>query len=91
MLSPRRVTPAPVVVMYELRSLRAAKPLAAMRSVEARIKKWRSLMRWSMLAFTLPRGETVVHIVGERHPSVSRCDNLLGSCWGASRRGARRG
>ena len=52
MLSPRRVKPAPVVVMYELRSLRAAKPLAAMRTVEARIKKWRGLVRWTMMAFT---------------------------------------
>ena len=79
MLSPRRVKPAPVVVMYELRSLRAAKPLAAMRAVEARIKKWRGLVRWTMLAFTSPRGETVVHIVGERHSSVSRRDNLFSS------------
>ena len=79
MLSPRRVKPAPVVVMYELRSLRAAKPLAAMRTVEARIKKWRGLVRWTMLAFTSPRGETVVHIVGERHSSVSRRDNLFSS------------
>ena len=79
MLSPRRVKPAPVVVMYELRSLRAAKPLAAMRTVEARIKKWRGLVRWTMMAFTSPRGVTVVHIVGERHSSVSRRDNLFSS------------
>ena len=32
-----------------------------------------------MLAFTSPRGETVVHIVGERHSSVSRRDNLFSS------------
>ena len=79
MLSPRRVKPAPVVVMYELRSLRAAKPLVAMRTVEARIKKWRGLVRWTMLAYTSPRSETVVHIVGERHSHVSRRDNLFSS------------
>ena len=50
-----------------------------MRAVEARIKKWRGLVRWTMLAFTSPRGETVVHIVGERHSSVSRRDNLFSS------------
>jgi hypothetical protein len=79
MLSPRRVKPAPVVVMYELRSLRAAKPLAAMRAVEARIKKWRGLVRWTMMAYASPRAETVVHIVGERHSHVSRRDNLFSS------------
>jgi hypothetical protein len=79
MLSPRRLKPAPVVVMYELRSLRAAKPSTAVRTVESRIKKWRGLVRWSMMAFGTPRGETVVHIVGERHSHVSRRDNLFSS------------
>ena len=79
MLSPRRVKPAPVVVMYELRSLRAHKPLGTLRAVETRLKKWRGLARWTMQGYTSPRGETVVQIVGERHSLVSRRDNLFSS------------
>lgn len=79
MLSPRRTKPDPVVVMYELRTVRALKPLPTMRVIESRIKKWRGLLRWTMQAFASPRGEAVVQIVGERQSQVSRRDNLFSS------------
>lgn len=79
MLSPRRTKPDSVTVMYELRSLRAQKPLAIMRSIESRIRKWRGMVRWTLIAFASHRGEAVVHIVGERHSQVSRRDNLFTS------------
>ena len=65
--------------MYELRALKAHKALSLMRVVESRIKRWRGLLRWSMLAFSTQRGEAVVQIVGERHSQVSRRDNLFSS------------
>ena len=79
MLSPRRTKPDPVIVMYELRTVRALKPLPTMRVIESRIKKWRGLLRWTMQAFASPRGEAVVQIVGERQSQVSRRDNLFSS------------
>ena len=71
MLSPRRTKPDPVIVMYELRTVRALKPLPTMRVIESRIKKWRGLLRWTMQAFASPRGEAVVQIVGERQSQVA--------------------
>lgn len=79
MLSPRRTKPDPVIVMYELRTVRALKPLPTMRVIESRIKKWRGLLRWTMQAFASPRGEAVVQIIGERQSQVSRRDNLFSS------------
>ena len=71
MLSPRRTKPDPVIVMYELRTVRALKPLPTMRVIESRIKKWRGLLRWTMQAFASPRGGAVVQIVGERQSQVA--------------------
>lgn len=79
MLSPRRMKPEPVVVLYELRMVRALRPLPALRAVEARVKKWRGMLRWTMQAFTSPRGEAIVQIVGERSSHVTRRDNLYAS------------
>ena len=79
MLSPRRMKPEPVVVLYELRMVRALRPLPALRAVEARVKKWRGMLRWTMQAFTSPRGEAIVQIVGERSSHVTRRDNLYSS------------
>ena len=79
MLSPRRMKPEPVVVLYELRMVRALRPLPALRAVEARVKKWRGMLRWTMQAFTSPRGEAIVQIVGERSSLVTRRDNLYAS------------
>ena len=79
MLSPRRMKPEPVVVLYELRMVRALRPLPALRAVEARVKKWRGMLRWMMQAFTSPRGEAIVQIVGERSSHVTRRDNLYAS------------
>jgi hypothetical protein len=71
--------PEPVVVLYELRMVRALRPLPALRAVEARVKKWRGMLRWTMQAFTSPRGEAIVQIVGERSSHVTRRDNLYAS------------
>lgn len=79
MLSPRRMKPEPVIVLYELRMVRALRPLPALRAVEARVKKWRGMLRWTMQAFTSPRGEAIVQIVGERSSHVTRRDNLFSS------------
>lgn len=79
MLSPRRNKPEPVVVLYELRMVRALRPLPALRAVESRVKKWRGMLRWTMQAFTSPRGEAIVQIVGERSSHVTRRDNLYSS------------
>lgn len=76
MLSPRRTKPDPAVVLYELRTVRASKPLPTMRAIESRIKKWRGLLRWTMHAFASSRGEAVVQVVGERQSQVARRDNL---------------
>ena len=73
MLSPRRTKPDPVVVMYELRTVRALKPLPTMRVIESRIKKWRGLLRWTMQAFASPRGEAVVQIVVSLFNFYSGC------------------
>ena len=79
MLSPRRNKPEPVVVLYELRMVRALRPLPALRAIEARVKKWRGMLRWTMQAFTSPRGEAIVQFVGERSSHVTRRDNLYSS------------
>jgi hypothetical protein len=77
MLSPRRTKPDPAVVLYELRTVRASKPLQTMRAIESRIKKWRGLLRWTMHAFASSRGEAVIQVVGERQSQVARRDNLF--------------
>lgn len=79
MLSPRRMKLEPVVVLYELRMVRALRPLPALRAIETRVKKWRGMLRWTMQAFTSPRGEAIVQIVGERSSHVTRRDNLYSS------------
>jgi hypothetical protein len=76
--SPRRVKVSPTVVMYECRLLRStAKLPAALRYVEARLKKWRGVLRWWLQCCSSPRGELVIQAVVERAAAASRVDNLL--------------
>ena len=76
--SPRRVKVSPTVVMYECRLLRStAKLPAVLRHVEARLKKWRGVLRWWLQCCSSPRGELVIQAVVERTAAASRVDNLL--------------
>ena len=78
MSSPRRVRNTPTVVLYECRLLKCAvKTASLLRHVEARIKKWRGVLRWSLQCYCSPRGEVVVQAVVERAAAASRADNLL--------------
>jgi hypothetical protein len=66
------------VVLYECRLLKCAvKTASLLRHVEARIKKWRGVLRWSLQCYCSPRGEVVVQAVVERAAAASRADNLL--------------
>ena len=77
MLSPRRVKSTPMVVLYELRMIRpSTRADKLLRLFEGSVKKWRGLTRWYMQAHTSPRGETVLHIIGERQTPIARLDNL---------------
>ena len=76
-LSPRRVKPAPAIVLYELRLLRVSvKPTALLPLFEARAKRWRGVLRWALHAFTSGRAEVVLQVIVERL-SVARVDNLF--------------
>jgi hypothetical protein len=76
--SPRRVKVSPTVVLYECRLLRStAKLPAALRHVEARLKKWRGVLRWWLQCCSSPRGELVIQAVVERAAAASRVDTLL--------------
>ncbi len=80
MLSPRRVKPAPTVVLYELRMIRPttrAEKLA--RMFESSVKKWRGVARWYLQAHTSARGEAVLQVVSERYAHMARLDNLFTS------------
>lgn len=78
MSSPRRVRNTPTVVLYECRLLKCAvKTASLLRHVEARIKKWRGVLRWSLQCYCSPRSEVVVQAVVERAAAASRADNLL--------------
>ena len=80
MLSPRRVKPAPTVVLYELRMIRPttrAEKLA--RMFESSVKKWRGVARWYLQAHTSARGEAVLQVVIERYAHMARLDNLFTS------------
>ena len=74
-LSPRRVKPAPAVVMYELRVLRTSlAPAALLPLFEARVRTWRGVARWGIQCCTNARGEVVLRAAVERH-SLARLDN----------------
>ena len=74
-LSPRRVKPAPAVVMYELRVLRTSlAPAALLPLFEARARTWRGVARWGIQCSTSARGEVVLRVAVERH-SLARLDN----------------
>ena len=76
--SPRRVKVSPTVVLYECRLRRSSATLpAALRHVEARLKKWRGVLRWWLQCCSSPRGELVIQAVVERAAAASRVDNLL--------------
>jgi hypothetical protein len=78
MSSPRRVRNTPTVVLYECRLLKCAvKTASLLRHVEARIKKWRGVLRWWLQCCSSPRGELVIQAVVERAAAASRVDNLL--------------
>jgi hypothetical protein len=78
-LSPRRVKPATVTVLYELRALRSHPPAAYLSRFEAKVRGWRGLQRWRMQAYTSPRGETVLQVVTEKAAQSSRVDNAFSS------------
>jgi hypothetical protein len=76
-LSPRRVKSAPTIILYELRILRSAhKPALLLSLFEARVKKWRGMLRWALQASVSSRGEVVVQVVVERQ-ALARIDNLF--------------
>lgn len=76
-LSPRRVKPAPTIVLYELRLLRvSARPASMLPLFEARTKKWRGVLRWALHAFSSSRAELVLQVIVERQ-AVARVDNLF--------------
>jgi hypothetical protein len=78
-LSPRRVKPATVTVLYELRALRSQPPAAYLSRFEAKVRGWRGLQRWRMQAYTSARGETVLQVVAEKAAQSSRVDNAFSS------------
>ena len=78
-LSPRRVKPATVTVLYELRALRSHPPAAYVSRFEAKVRRWRGLQRWTMQAHTSTRGETVLHVIAEKTAQSSRIDNAFSS------------
>jgi hypothetical protein len=78
-LSPRRVKPATVTVLYELRALRSHPPAAYLSRFEAKVRRWRGLQRWCMQAHTSARGETVLQVVAEKAAAASRVDNAFSS------------
>jgi hypothetical protein len=78
-LSPRRVKPATVTVLYELRALRSHPPAAYLSRFEAKVRGWRGLQRWRMQAYTSARGETVLQVVAEKAAQSSRVDNAFSS------------
>ena len=76
-LSPRRVKSAPTIILYELRILRSAhKATLLLPLFEARVKKWRGMLRWALQASVSSRGEVVVQVVVERQ-ALARIDNLF--------------
>jgi len=78
-LSPRRVKPAPTIVLYELRLLRfSVRPATLLPMFEARTKKWRGVLRWALHAFSSGRAgaEVVLQVIVERQ-AVTRVDNLF--------------
>ena len=76
-LSPRRVKSAPTIILYELRILRSAHKAALLLPLfEARVKKWRGMLRWALQASVSSRGEVVVQVVVERQ-ALARIDNLF--------------
>jgi hypothetical protein len=78
-LSPRRVKPATVTVLYELRALRSNPPAAYLSRFEAKVRGWRGLQRWRMQAYTSVRGETVLQVVAEKAAQSSHVDNAFSS------------
>jgi hypothetical protein len=78
-LSPRRVKPATVTVLFELRAVRSNPPAAYLSRFEDKVRTWRGLLRWSMQAHTSSRGETVLQVDAEKPAQSARIDNAFSS------------
>lgn len=78
-LSPRRIKPATVTMLFELRAMRSHPPAAYLSRFEAKVRGWRGLQRWSMQVHTSARGETVLQVIAEKAAQCSRVDNAFSS------------
>ena len=78
-LSPRRVKPATVTMLFELRAVRSHTPAAYLSRFEAKVRGWRGLQQWTMQVHTSARGETVLQVIAEKAAQSSRVDNAFSS------------